>query len=224
MANGKLWTSEEIETIRKMAEDGETKMKVAAKFGRTLKSVSNIAYQSGISFNRSNGWQESEVKKLTEMYESGIFLSVIAKNLGRTEKAITMKIIRLGLTKKKSNRRDRKIKFDKETEKELVAMYNDNHDLRFIGKEFGISAATVKRIIKDKGLKTRSEMGVQAARSHKRLLPFGKLVHLYVDKCLSEERIAEILKCTRKSVRTSLVHYGIETKPTYKRIREKGMK
>lgn len=42
------WTADEIEKLKKLAEDGASRPRIAAKMGRTMTAVVAIAKQNGI--------------------------------------------------------------------------------------------------------------------------------------------------------------------------------
>jgi len=96
---GALWTSEEVETLRKMYADGATYRDVAEKLGRTHSAVWEKARKIGISKRENTGhlWSESEVAELIKLAEAGVHGEAISRRLGRTRHAVNKKAAKLGI-------------------------------------------------------------------------------------------------------------------------------
>lgn len=98
MPNGTPWTTEEAATARRMAAEGHTCQMVAARLGRSTKSVYSWAYENGVKFGRRAKWSARERTRAVELYRAGMGCKDIGRTFGRTEKAVRAVVSRMGAT------------------------------------------------------------------------------------------------------------------------------
>lgn len=226
MATVKRWTDEELQIMRDMAASGRSQLEVAAKLGRSKKSIERKATRQKIRFRNPYEWAKEEETELVRLHNEGFDMAAIAERLGYTKSACFTKMTQIKKRRpgrKKKGWRDR-ITFTAAELDDMAEMFKTNVAIGEIAKEFGCSPRVVRKRMKKRGIKMRSETGEKATRKDKVLLPFGQLVRYYVDLCLTQEQVADRFGCNRHRVQSSLKHYGIEMTTVAQRRKAKGEK
>lgn len=226
MATAKRWTDEELQIMRDMAAAGRSQLEVSAKLGRSKKSIERKATTEKIRFKNPYVWTKEDERELVRLHDLGINMKGISERLGYSVGGCYAKMTQIKKRRpgrKKKGRRDL-ITFTAAELDDMAEMFKTDIAIEEIAKEFGCSPPIVKKHMKKRGLKMRSETGEKATRKDKVLLPFGRLVRYYVDLCLTQEQIAERFGCKRHRVQSSLRHYGIEMTTVAQRRKAKGMK
>ena len=96
LPNGVRWTEEEAATVRRMAADGHPGHVVAARLGRSPRSVYSWAYENDVSFGRRTKWSARERTRVVELYRAGMGCEEIGRTFGRTEKAVRAVVRKMG--------------------------------------------------------------------------------------------------------------------------------
>jgi DNA-binding CsgD family transcriptional regulator len=224
MATAKRWTDEELQIMRDMAASGRSQLEVAAKLGRSKKSIERKATTEKVRFKNPYVWTKEDERELVRLHDLGIDMKAISERLGYSVGGCFAKMTQIKKRRpgrKKKGRRDR-ITFTAAELDDMAEMFKTNVAIEEIAKEFGCSPPIVKKHMKKRGLKMRSETGEKATRKDKVLLPFGQLVRYYLDLGMSQQEIADRFGCNRHRVQSSLKHYGIEMKPRHERKKGKG--
>jgi len=98
MSSKKNWTKAELETLKKLVEEGKTPKEIAKIFNRSEDAVTIKINRSGlkITTNDKMFWTEEEENTLCDLW-GNVSIETIAKNLNRTESSILNKVYQLGL-------------------------------------------------------------------------------------------------------------------------------
>ena len=105
MGRARPWSTEELDGLRRLAEEGLGLDEVAERLGRTTESVRAQAYRKGIDMERATlPWTCSDVMELKRMFRQGLTYRDIGMVLGRSRCAVVSKARSLGLRRRPSHR------------------------------------------------------------------------------------------------------------------------
>jgi hypothetical protein len=93
----KPWTESEVDTLRRMAEQGATRQEIAAKLGRSAGGVKDRATRLNIRLADSYLWSESKTATLREMAADGANATEIAAVIGMSRNAVIGRAHRLNI-------------------------------------------------------------------------------------------------------------------------------
>lgn len=110
--SNKMWTTGELDSLRRMAAEGKTAEECAEALGRTKTAVLDRALMLKIPLVRSNaavpgvprerhapnGWIQAEVSALRRLCAEGKTAAECAEAIGRTKNAVYMRAKALGLS------------------------------------------------------------------------------------------------------------------------------
>ena len=110
--SNKMWTTGELDSLRRMAAEGKTPAECAEALGRTKTAVMDRALMLKIPLVRSNaavpgvprerhapnGWIQAEVSALRRLCAEGKTAAECAEAIGRTKNAVYMRAKALGLS------------------------------------------------------------------------------------------------------------------------------
>ncbi len=110
--SNKMWTTGELDSLRRMAAEGKTAEECAEALGRTKTAVMDRALMLKIPLVRSNaavpgvprerhapnGWIQAEVSALRRLCAEGKTAAECAEAIGRTKNAVYMRAKALGLS------------------------------------------------------------------------------------------------------------------------------
>lgn len=126
----KVWTDDEIETLRRMAEDGASPKDVCEALGRPRGGVNSMATKQGIYFGKP--WKSGDYALLQKRHAEGVRMVDIAAELDRPYVNVAKIAERMGLRFNGKDQPGRQAKSNQPvrvSEAQLVEMARTWHDV-----------------------------------------------------------------------------------------------
>lgn len=132
----KPWTEEEIETARRLSDDGLRVDVIAARLGRSIGDVRGRFRYDGDEYY----WKPEELKRIEQMWRAGASREGIAAEFGVAQTAMQTAMWKAGLLGKASSpdgTANAESAWTSEDEQALVAMFSQGLPLSEIGSRLG---------------------------------------------------------------------------------------